>query len=36
MTAARHGLGLGPSANVLVIVSEGVTDPDLWRSVVIG
>ena len=33
MQAARHHLGLGPASRVLAIVSEGVTDPDLWASV---
>jgi diaminopropionate ammonia-lyase len=31
---ARQKLGLDASARVLVIVSEGVTDPALWQSVV--
>lgn len=35
MRDARHALGLDAEANVLVIVSEGVTDAELWRSVVI-
>ena len=30
---ARERLELGPSARVLVLVSEGVTDPALWASV---
>ncbi|MEP6782928.1 MAG: diaminopropionate ammonia-lyase [Acidobacteriota bacterium] len=34
MTDARHALGLGAASNALVIVSEGVTDPAVWRSVV--
>jgi diaminopropionate ammonia-lyase len=34
MNRARRKLGLDSSSRVLVIVSEGVTDPDLWRSVV--
>lgn len=33
MTRVRAALGLGPDARVLVIVSEGVTDPDLWNAV---
>lgn len=33
MTRVRAALGLGPSARVLVLVSEGVTDPDLWHAV---
>lgn len=33
MQEARDQLGLGPSARVLVIISEGVTDPELWRAV---
>ena len=36
MVEARHQLGLDRSSKVLVVVSEGVTDPDLWRSVVRG
>lgn len=31
--ALRDELGLGPSSSVVVIVSEGVTDPDLWSQV---
>lgn len=34
MNGARQELALDASARVLVIVSEGVTDPGLWRSVV--
>ena len=34
MAAVREHLGLGPSAEVLVVVSEGVTDPQLWRATV--
>ena len=34
MAGARAALGLDASANVLVIVSEGVTDPVHWSSVV--
>lgn len=33
MTQVRAALGLGPAARVLVLVSEGVTDPDLWNAV---
>lgn len=33
MTGVRAALGLGPSARVLVLVSEGATDPDLWSAV---
>jgi diaminopropionate ammonia-lyase len=33
MHDARQHLGLGPGSRVLAIVSEGVTDPDLWASV---
>lgn len=29
----RERLGLGPATRVLVLVSEGVTDPALWRAV---
>jgi diaminopropionate ammonia-lyase len=29
---ARGALGLSEGARVLVIVSEGVTDPDVWKS----
>ena len=29
----RRDLGIGASSRVLAIVSEGVTDPDLWASV---
>jgi diaminopropionate ammonia-lyase family len=34
MSDAREQLALSDTSNVLVIVSEGVTDPDLWASVV--
>ena len=30
----RAALRLGPASTVLLIVSEGMTDPDLWRRVV--
>jgi diaminopropionate ammonia-lyase len=30
----RAALGLGPASTVLLIVSEGMTDPPLWRQVV--
>jgi len=33
MQAVRERLGLGPASRVLVLVSEGVTDPALWREV---
>jgi len=33
MISVRAALGLGPDARVLVLVSEGVTDPELWRAV---
>lgn len=33
MQHVRQHLGLGPASRVLVIVSEGVTDPDLWHAV---
>jgi diaminopropionate ammonia-lyase len=36
MAGARAALGLDSSANVLVVVSEGVTDPVHWSSVVSG
>jgi diaminopropionate ammonia-lyase len=29
---ARRRLGLGPASRVLAIVSEGATDPELWRA----
>lgn len=32
----RARLGLGPGARVLVLVTEGMTDPDLWRRVTAG
>lgn len=34
MGDARQQLGLDRTSSVLVLVSEGVTDPDLWTSVV--
>jgi diaminopropionate ammonia-lyase len=34
MAEARQSLGLTASSSVLVLVSEGVTDPALWASVV--
>ncbi len=34
MGAARTQLGFGPTARGLAIVSEGVTDPELWARVV--
>jgi diaminopropionate ammonia-lyase len=34
MKAVRDDLGLDRSAQVLVVVSEGVTDPDHWRATV--
>jgi len=34
MMRARMRLGLGDDANVLCLVSEGVTDPALWSSVI--
>ena len=34
MKSARRALGLDQDANVLVIVSEGATDPALWSAVV--
>ncbi|HUQ86989.1 MAG TPA: diaminopropionate ammonia-lyase [Vicinamibacterales bacterium] len=33
MHDVKQQLGLGPASRVLVIVSEGVTDPDLWSAV---
>ena len=33
LTAVRQQLGLGPAARVLIVVSEGVTDPALWATV---
>ena len=36
MSDARRQLGLDRSSKVVVLVSEGVTDPALWRSVVEG
>jgi diaminopropionate ammonia-lyase len=32
LAAARSQLGLNPDSRVLVLVSEGVTDPALWAS----
>jgi len=34
LTPVRTRLALGPSARVLVVVSEGVTDPALWARIV--
>ena len=34
MTRARLRLGLGDHSRVLCIVSEGATDPELFRAVV--
>jgi len=34
MSSVRQELGLDDSARVLAIVSEGVTDPALWSSMV--
>jgi diaminopropionate ammonia-lyase len=36
MIETRRALALDASANVLVLVSEGVTAPELWASVVGG
>jgi len=33
MELVRDQLGLGPAAQVLVVVSEGVTDPELWAAI---
>ena len=33
---ARRSLGLSGDSRVLVIVSEGVTDPELWRTKIMG
>ena len=33
MASYQQDLGLGTAARVLAIVSEGVTDPDLWTSI---
>ena len=33
LPAVRQQLGLGPAARVLIVVSEGVTDPVLWAAV---
>jgi diaminopropionate ammonia-lyase len=35
LSAARLQLGLNRDSRVVVLVSEGVTDPDLWRSQVV-
>jgi diaminopropionate ammonia-lyase len=32
----RNALGLSPASTVLIIVSEGVTDPDWWRTTIAG
>jgi diaminopropionate ammonia-lyase len=34
LAEARARLGLSSSSRVLVIVSEGVTDPDVWRMAI--
>ena len=34
MRAVREQLQLGPDARVLVLISEGVTDPAHWQRVV--
>jgi diaminopropionate ammonia-lyase len=34
LAAARSQLGLNARSRVLVVVSEGVTDPGLWRKLV--
>ncbi len=36
LAEARARLGLSSSSRVLVIVSEGVTDPDVWRTAIAG
>jgi len=36
LAEARARLGLSPSSRVLVIVSEGVTDPEVWRTAIAG
>jgi diaminopropionate ammonia-lyase len=36
MHELRDGLGLNSDSRVLVLVSEGVTDPELWRDVIGG
>lgn len=36
LAEARARLGLSASSRVLVIVSEGVTDPDVWRTAIAG
>lgn len=33
-TSARRALGLGPGARVLLISTEGATDPAVWRRIV--
>ena len=33
---ARQALGLTPASTVITIVSEGVTDPDLWQTAIAG
>lgn len=33
---ARAALGLSASSRILVIVSEGITDPELWRAKIAG
>jgi diaminopropionate ammonia-lyase len=34
LAGARHGLGLGPEARVLAVISEGATDPESYRRIV--
>ncbi len=36
LAEARERLGLSSSSRVLVIVSEGVTDPEVWRTAIAG
>lgn len=36
LAEARARLGLSSSSRVLAIVSEGVTDPDVWRTAIAG
>ena len=36
LAEARARLGLSSSSRVLVIVSEGVTDPEVWRTAIAG
>ena len=31
---ARQALSLGPASTVITIVSEGVTDPELWQTTI--